>query len=312
LALPTVPINPHAPLAPDFSELDVFYGDLTANRAYIYARLPRPLADQQYSLVGQVRGPRCALAQTLPCTSPLVDLGPGPTLLARATIPDPCYWSGDLPAIYDVTVNILRGTEIVGTERREIGLRNLGVRGRYLAVEGKRWVLRGIHVGSTPSSNPNQWHAALGMLIVPAAHVLRDELLAQASSGGAMTAVVADLQTMDFTTLLRQLARFPAVSLVVVRGNLPSDFRLTECAPNLLLAQAIGRGDVLELAPWAQLAWVQSDDPLLVARVAALAEVPVVAVRPLVTPLPLEAARAACDELQRDLAPSGQYAGYVV
>jgi hypothetical protein len=299
-------------LASDFSQLDVFYGDLTANRAYIYARLPCSGADQEYSLVGQVRGPRCELAQTLPATSPLVDLGPGPTLLARATIPDPCYWSADLPAIYDVTVNILRGTEIVGTERCEIGLRNLGVRGRYLAVEGKRWVLRGVHLGSTPSTHPDQWHAALGMLIVPAKHAERDNLLARASSGGALAAVVADQQATDVPSLLRQLARFPAVCLVVVRGNLPSDFRLTEHAPNLLLAQAIGQGDPLELAPWAQLAWVQADDPRLLTCVAALAEVPVVAVRPLVTPLPLGTARAACDKLQRDLAPNGQYAGYVV
>src|SRR5262245_45045402 len=122
------------------ADLDVFYGDLTVSRAYVYARLPRPADDSGLSLVGQVRGPRCRLAETLPVTSPLVDLGPGPTLLARALVPDPVFWSPDLPAIYDVTVNLLRGTEIVATAKRQIGLRSLGVRGRSLFLNGKRWV----------------------------------------------------------------------------------------------------------------------------------------------------------------------------
>lgn len=298
-------------MAFDLSQLDVFYGDLTANRAYVYARLPCP-ADSGFSLVGQVRGPRCALAQTLPTTSPLVDLGPGPTLLARAAIPDPCFWSADLPAIYDVTVNVLRGTEIIATERREIGLRNLGVRGRYFAVDAKRWVLRGIHAASAASDEPGEWHAALGMLLLPAGHPQRDAWLAEASRGGAMAAVVADARGVEMASLLRQLARFPAVCLVAVRGGLPEDFRLTDHAPNLLLAQVFGRGDPLAIAPWAQLAWVRADDPLLLSRVAGLAEVPIVADRPLAAPLPVDAARAACDLLQRDLAPSGQFAGYVV
>jgi hypothetical protein len=298
-------------LALDLSQLDVFYGDLTVSRAYVYARLPGPV-ESGYSLVGQVRGPRCALAQTLPTTSPLVDLGPGPTLLARATVPDPCFWSGDLPAIYDVTVNVLRGTEIIATERREIGLRNLGVRGRYFAVDAKRWVLRGIHAASAASKDPADWHAALGVLVLPSAHPRRDQWLAEASRGGTIAAVVVEARAAEFASLLRQLARFPAVSLVAARGSLPPDFRLTDHAPNLLLAQVFGRGDPLTIAPWAQVAWAQAVDPLLLARVAELAEVPVVADRPLPSPLPIDTARAACDVLQRDLAPSGQFAGYVV
>ena len=50
----------------DLSQLDVFYGDLTVNRAFVYARLPRPAEDAELSLVGQIRGPRCLMAETLP------------------------------------------------------------------------------------------------------------------------------------------------------------------------------------------------------------------------------------------------------
>ena len=73
----------------DLSQLDIFYGDLTANRALVYARLPRPDDGADWKLTGQIRGPRCRTAQTLPATSPLVDLGTGPTLLARALVPEP-------------------------------------------------------------------------------------------------------------------------------------------------------------------------------------------------------------------------------
>src|SRR6185503_6095473 len=140
------------------SDLDVFYGDLTVSRAYVYARLPRPADDAGLTLVGQVRGPRCKLAETLPVTSPVIDLGPGPTLLAQALVPDPVFWSPDLPAIYDVTVNLLRGTELIASARREIGLRSLGVRGRNLFLNGKRWVLRGVSANTTTASSPSEWH----------------------------------------------------------------------------------------------------------------------------------------------------------
>ncbi|MEX2174251.1 MAG: hypothetical protein WD872_07805 [Pirellulaceae bacterium] len=150
---------------PDLSELDIFYGDLTVNRALVYARLPRSVQDAGWSLVGQVRGPRCLHAETLPLTSPLVDLGPGPTLLARAMVPDPVFWSPDLPAIYDVIVHLMSGTKIVATARREIGLRSLGVRGRNLALESKRWVLRGVMTHSTVARLPRAWQGASAVFV---------------------------------------------------------------------------------------------------------------------------------------------------
>src|SRR5689334_19006876 len=136
----------------DLTNLDVFYGDLTVAQGYVYARLPRPLDDAGLSLAGYVRGPRCLLAETLPVSTSLVDLGAGPTLLARALIPDPCFWSPDLPAIYDVVVELRRGSETIATERREIGLRALGVRGRCFYLDGKKWVLRGVLDASTEAA----------------------------------------------------------------------------------------------------------------------------------------------------------------
>ena len=297
-----VPVN-------ELAELDVFYGDLTVAQGYVYARLARPSDDAGLSLAGTVRGPRCLHAQTLPLSSPLADLGPGPTLLARAVVPDPCFWSPDLPAIYDVTVNLLRGREVIAAERREIGLRSFGVRGRGFVLEGKHWVLRGVMARSTLARLPREWHEALAAYV---AVCPEDDSLAEASQWGSLSVVELAADGESPASRLRAIARFPGVAIAVVRGALPAELRPADVAPNLILAQFLGPSDPLVRAPWAQVVFAPADDPRRIAELAATIDVPVVAVRPLVEPLPIADARAACDVLQRDLAPLGQLAGYIV
>jgi hypothetical protein len=292
----------------DLSPLAIFYGDLTVAQAYVYARLPRPAEDAGLSLVGQVRGPRCLQAETLPVTSPLVDLGPGPTLLARAVIPDPCFWSPDLPAIYDVTVHLLRGQEIIATARRELGLRALGVRGRNFALEGKRWILRGVSASSTVATLPRLWREVVASYVTGHA---KDDCLAEASQWGSLAVVELDCAEHDAAEQLRRLALHPAVALVVIRGSLPADFKLSHVAPNLLLAQPLSTNQA-SIGAWAQVLWLETDDPVLAGRIASQTELPIIVVRRLTSPLPLTDARAACDVLQRELASAGQFAGYVV
>jgi len=293
---------------PALDQLDVFYGELTVNRACIYARLPRPDEGDGWSLAGQVRGPRCLHAQTLPVSAKLVDQGPGPTLLARAILPDPCFWWPDLPAIYDVTIELRRGTEVVATARRELGLRSLGVRGRNLMLNGKRWVLRGVSAHSTTERLPRVWHEA------SAAYVCDDsdpEPLAEASQWGALSVVLFDQPADQTASHLRELSRYPGVAIAVVLGPLPADFRKSHVAPNLLLAQWIGLDNFFHVESWADLLFVTADGPDHLHEAGA-AEKPVVITRYLEPPVGLIEARAACDILQRDLAPLGQFAGYIV
>jgi glycosyl hydrolase family 2 len=293
----------------DLDELDVFYGELTVNRALVYARLPRPTEPGEWSLTGQVRGPRCLHAQTLPSTAPLVDQGLGPTLLARAIVPDPSFWSADLPAIYDVAVSLHRGTEVIATARTELGFRSLGIRGQHFALAGKRWVLRAVGTHTTTDHLPRAWHDATAALL---AHQTTDELLAEAAQWGAF--VVADIveSAQSAVDRIRALACCPAVAMVVMRHLLPPGFRQSDVAPNLLLGQAIEPREVQAILPWAQFAFVPALEPALFARNCSQIMIPIVAVRPLAAALPIAEARAACDVLQRDLAPIGQFAGYVV
>jgi glycosyl hydrolase family 2 len=293
----------------DLPELDVFYGDLTANRAVVYARLPRPADDAGLTLAGQVRGPRCLHAQTLPFSSQLTDLGPGPTLLAQAIVTEPVFWSPDLPAIYDVTVQLKRGTEVLATVRREIGLRSFGVRGRQLVLEGKPWVLRGVSTESTTATYPRAWHESSAAYVAVSSNL---EPLAEAAQWGTLAVVNLSQGGTSATARLRELAQHPAVAIVAVEQPLRDDFKKPLVAPNLLFAQVMRADQVPRVLPWADLLLASATNPDRVASVIAQSELPVLAARPLVAPADLAVARAACDMLQRDLAPLGQFAGYIV
>ena len=295
----------------DLTQLDVFYGDLTANLAYVYSRLPRPADDAGLSRTGFVRGPRCLHAETLPLTAKLVDLGPGPTLLARALVPEPCFWSPDLPAIYDITVNLVRGTEIIATERREIGLRAVGVRDGHLFLDGKRWVLRGVSSKSTKATMPRVWHESSAAFVATDAD---SESLAEASQWGALTvAFVLDAPERPLISRLRELANYPAAAIAAIQRPLPNDLNKAQVAPNVLLAQWISPENGHRPEPWADLLLVCADEMDIFTEIAANAQAPIIAARFLDDHLQdLESARAACDVLQRDLAPIGQFAGYIV
>jgi hypothetical protein len=309
-------------------KLGVFHGDLTAARALVYARLPRPAEDAAWSLSGTVRGPRCLHAQTLPLAVPLVDAGPGPTLLAKAIVPDPVFWSPDLPAIYDVTINLQRGAEIVASDRREIGLRSLGVEGRSLILGGQKWVLRGISTDSTNAVRPRFWHDESVALVLASgvrehpdgAAPLTDKEpyreadasrspLAEASQWGALS--IFPVSAGDAQTQLRELSRFPGAAIAVFRDKLPPDIRPGQVAPNILIAQMITAGDLSRIDPRIDLLLADSRW-LTTSSIAIAAAKPVIASRRLQRPVDLAQARAECDKLQRDLAPFGQFAGYIV
>lgn len=289
------------------SHLDVFYGDLTVARAYVYARLPRTADCDGLTIGGTIRGPRCLHAETLPISMPLVDLGPGPSLLARATIPDPVFWSPDLPAIYDMTVNLLRGSEIIGTTKRQIGLRALGVEGRNLLLEGKGFVLRGVFETSTTNKLPRDWRAATAAYVTSQPS---DNQLEESSQWGAWAIVELPQSAAEAVAALLNLAHYPAVAIAITHGGLPDGFAHQTITPNVLLAQYIDNSSQ-NAFPWAQLIAAPAD-PDLLRNLRARFDLPLVAVRKLHAPLPISDARAACDALQRELAPIGQFAGYIV
>lgn len=95
---------------------------------------------------GTLTGPQCATAATLPTTVLLADQGwiEGQPSLVRGVCTEPGFWTPELPNLYRAEVTLRQGDEVVATGRRLIGLRRLGVKGRSLWLDGRRYVPRGV------------------------------------------------------------------------------------------------------------------------------------------------------------------------
>jgi len=113
-------------------------------------------------LSGMLVGPRRGRDMTLPTTVKLVEVtgdhasaAAAGHVLARAVFTEPAYWTPELPNLYRLEARVLSDGQPLAVVDRMIGLRRLGVRGRSLWLEGRRWVPRGATiptVGFEPTS----------------------------------------------------------------------------------------------------------------------------------------------------------------
>jgi hypothetical protein len=133
------------------ARIDVILGRCDDMRAEVYVRAGGlPIGEEPATIMGTLSGPETRLAVTLPTVGRLVDLGPGPdpglggTALARCILTEPGYWTPELPHRYRLEAEVRAGGKVVASCRRLVGLRRLGVRGRSLWLEGRRWVPRGV------------------------------------------------------------------------------------------------------------------------------------------------------------------------
>jgi hypothetical protein len=177
-----------------------------------------------------------------------------------------------------------------------------------LFLAAKRWVLRGVGRPELRSADVATWVEASAAASVPAPS---DEACRLASERGLPIAAWVDGSAERVAAELRRLARWPAVMLAVV----PGDFEpaaLSPLPPALPLAQMVRAGAPFAPRPWTHVLVCQVDDPARFAARTAALELPIIAWRPAEPAASLAAARAACDALQRDLAPWGDFAGYLV
>ena len=124
----------------------VLLGRSDEMRAEVYARLvarPSLAGAGRLALSGTLVGPRCGTATTLPTTVRWIDAEAGASVMARAVLTEPSYWTPELPNLYDVDLQVIAEDRPLMRVARAVGLRRLGVRGRSLWLEGRRWVLRG-------------------------------------------------------------------------------------------------------------------------------------------------------------------------
>ncbi|HZZ74237.1 MAG TPA: hypothetical protein VFE24_18520 [Pirellulales bacterium] len=290
------------------THLELFFGALDNALARVYARLPRGGLPDEVRLVGQITGPDCAWATTLPDVIRFRDAGPGETLLSWAAVPDPCCWTTELPFYYRVRIELRQGAALLAQTERLFAFRRLGAAGSSLRFEGARFVVRAVEMQRAFKIDLKPWRAADA-----ACWAVRpdDELCEQASMFGVL--LIAEIPVGESTLRddLSRLARWPAVGIVVLEAQEISP-RVLERRANLLLAQQIDRAaaPAVSIAPWADLLVVDANHPHLpdLAR----GPLPVLVRRSVPRPTSVAAARGECDRLQRELAPLADFAGYIV
>jgi len=290
-------------------QLDIFHGEASPALAYVYARLTLSEPTVGLTLTGEVRGPECSLSHTLPATMPLVPEAPGETLLARTVIPDPCFWSPRLPAMYRVRVELRRDHVVLESTERMLGIRVLGVRDNRLLLEGKGWVLRAVLKNSVVAEPIKFWRDASAAMVVENP---TDQVCAEASRLGVL--LMATLPDPQATTApnLRRLASWPAVGFVLAHSSakFPENYR--QLMPTTLLVYHATADQPGTPPPWADiLACPVASIPQFKGQIADC-RLPIFAVRSASKGLRVQEARAECDLLQRDLAALDDFAGYVV
>ncbi|MDP6445826.1 MAG: hypothetical protein QGG36_08290 [Pirellulaceae bacterium] len=284
-------------------KLDLFFGDANDTLAHVYARLPET-ADRGHQLGGSIYGPFSSRSTTLPARAPLTPVEPGDSPLARAVVPDPCFWSPALPQWYEATVTLHGPTGQLAENRQLFGMQPRGVRRGRIWATGERWT-----VCAAATAGPIDWGGCSAANRAVLAASPDDEMCAAATRAGVR--IVAEIPAA--VEALRRVSRWPAVSLVIVPADssvVAGDLR--RAAPNQLLA-ATAPAAAWEnglTTPWAHAA---------VAEIVRGDEIPTAAVeQPIIIRLrddtsttPAEQADA-LDQLRRRAAARGQFAGFLI
>jgi len=186
---------------------------------------------EQLRVDGTLVGPRRGRDMTLPTTVKLVDItGDRPVdaaagrAVARAVFTEPAYWTPELPNLYRLEARVQRGDRTVAVYDEMIGLRRLGVRGRSLWLEGRRWVPRGVTIPTT-GFDPQSLRSLSAAAVIDDPS---DEICATADRAGV--AIVArlmngdrrPLETIHSAERIAAWSLHPSVVLAVV-SRLASD-----------------------------------------------------------------------------------------
>ena len=288
------------------SQLELFFGDTSPSLALVVARLPAAALPAGGTLVATLLGPECRTARTLP-----VRLGFDPPrargqwLELHCRLTDPCFWSPATPLLYRVQIELREASGERQVVERLLGIRRFGVAGRNLRLDGKRWVLRAVAPAEvTPELLPAYRQVEATLLV----DTPPDEVCEAASQMGLRLAVRLSCRD-GLSEQLRRLSQWPAVWLVAIPGAPPA---LAEAPRNVVLAQWVDSPQEIVAGGEHWPAFVEvGASPEAFARRVNRSEAPVVAVR-LVPPADVSRLRAGCDELQRELAAVGEFAGYAV
>lgn len=317
-------------------EWTVFFGDAADAEARVYV-LAMPLGDavdaalDGLKITGRVEGPKCRYSHTLPARIPVrfrgvrtsdgkVELA-RPELVGEAIVPDPNFWTPELPFLYRAIVEVRRGDEIVAAYEQDFGIRPLGVRGKRLMFDGKTWVPRAVRrevvVGEAPLE---LWRETATVMVVDDPS---DELCREASEIGVIlfACITKDVGARD---RMRSLCRFPAVTMIILPHRMLLSIELAgmelalpelrSVVRNLLIADSESLDDGTRVR-------LKTPQTRVLHRERATAEQIATQMGNDARPMLIQAstgkrslveAREACDALQAELAGKCDPAGYIV
>ena len=282
----------------------VFYGKATDTLADVYLEIGDSLAHRP-DFRAEIRGPECSLARTLPHTVPFLPFDP--PRLWRAQVIDPCFWSPEQPMRYGVRVEPGNGDAPILVP--DFGIRHFGSDRGQLWLNGRRWVLRAAHWPDT-LRDPDLAAWQEGCL----AMVVRDptaEFCQRASQAGVMLVVWVDAD--GAVEQLGPLTRWAAVAVALLDGPLRHDpALLRRAAPNLLFGYPLTDARCGSMIRAPDLVVCRADESLLLAAQRLQPARSICGWRPAGRLRSVPEARAACDRLQRDLAPRFDLNGYLV
>ena len=211
----------------NFPEISVLLGPCDDMRAEAFVRLVGS-GTSAARITGTIIGPRRGRDTTLPTTSRLVPLPGGADVgpVSRAILTEPAYWTPELPNLYRLEATVDSpsagpsaglGDSAAGRTDTLIGLRRLGVRGRSLWLDGRRWAPRAVVAAGRPDL-PAVKAASLGAVLV---NVLEEDLASADEMGVALIPLLGAADLM--TAKVAALARHPAAMLALVAADVPSE-----------------------------------------------------------------------------------------
>ena len=185
------------------------------------------------------------------------------------------------------------------------GIRRLGTKGRSLVLETRRWVPRGICLARITADDLNAARDAGAVLVGPPPE---EEICLEASRHG-VPLIIEIGNSGNLLNEARRLAPWPAVFLLLFEPDALVDASIRAAARNVLFAVKSAAGEI-SVPPWAQ-AILCDADPDGGTQVADC-QLPVFVRRRLSSAADIRVARSACDRLQYDMVPNGDFAGYLV
>ena len=199
------------------------------------------------SVSGALRGPRCVRARTLQAEFEIQGTSNDRILgdFLGTIVTDPCYWTPQLPYLYDLKLEVKFTDGTSHSWTKAIGLRRWEAIGKNLVRERKRVVLRGKCVEDlSPKLIEQAAEAELALLVAPPA----EEHVRQADEQGV--SLIVDLRGTTDEVFSKQGGWHPSVV-----GMIYSDQPESQALPNSSMNCSDLRGASREkLDDWCQVA----------------------------------------------------------